>query len=144
MKCNYCGTDDRSGKTCDKCGAPLPDSSAKADRSQPFFHNGYICYTLRDYAMDVIETQFWLGHDLIERIVLPFDFVRTHFDMASTDAFDFVWDLFLLAQGEKEVLEVQEKNNKYPALFEIRHIENPDKQRWSSLDKHDLLREFAP
>jgi hypothetical protein len=55
----------------------------------------------------------------------------------------FIWDLFLLAHGEKEVLEYQEKNSKYPAMFLVTRVENPEKQRWHSLNIHELAREFA-
>jgi len=53
----------------------------------------------------------------------------------------FFWDLFLIAHGEKEVLIYQEKNNKYPAIFEVRRIENPEKSRIRSLSLRDLALE---
>jgi len=89
-----------------------------------FFYNGYICYTLSYPDRDTREVQFWLGRDLIERI----EFTRQFLDEwvpNYCDAMPFVWELFLLARGEQEVVIYQERNNKYPASFEITRIENP-------------------
>jgi hypothetical protein len=139
MNCQYCGTEKQSGKICDKCGAPLPERNSDFDKSEPFFYNGYICYTLRDFGSDVIEVQFWLGRDLIERIAVSRDVVKFH--VPEFESFmPFFWDLFLVAHGEKEVLEYQEKNKKYPARFEVRRIENPELEALRTMDLRELLR----
>jgi hypothetical protein len=142
MKCNYCGTDDRSGKTCDKCGAPLPEKGKDLDRFEPFFYNGFICYWLHDHATETIEVQFWLGRELIERIAVSRELVRYHVG-EGYDAMPFFWDLFLVAHGDKEVLEWKEKNNKYPATLQVTRIENPERERWHNMSIQDMAREFA-
>jgi hypothetical protein len=140
MNCEYCGANDQKEKNCSKCGAPIPEKKQDVWKSEPFFYNGYICYTMRDYATDTAEVQFWLGRELIERIVVPLEIVRQRVP-DGYDAMGFFWDLFLVAHGEKDVLEWKEKNDKYPASFEVRRIENPEKVRWLSLSMYDIVSE---
>jgi hypothetical protein len=141
MKCSYCGTDKQTGDRCEKCGAPI-SRVKESDRwkSEPFFYNGYIVYYLREMAEDTFECQFWLGKELIERIRVSRAVLEEHIKLYE-DSISFFWDLFLLAQGEKEVLVWQEKNTKYPAMFETRRIENVEKERLSSLSMRDLAHE---
>lgn len=139
MNCEYCGSDNQKGKTCEKCGAPMPEKP-EMSKSEPFFYNGYICYRLREYATDTVEIQFWLGHELIERIVVPLDVLRARVP-EYCDTMPFFWDLFLLARGETEVLKYQELNSKFPATFEVRRIENPEKERWLAMNLLELARE---
>ena len=54
------------------------------------------------------------------------------------DPMPIFWDLFLVAHGEKEALEWQEKNTKYPARFECRRIENPEKEYLLSLNSKQM------
>lgn len=138
MDCQYCGTEKQSGKQCARCGAPLPEKNTEIWKSEPFFYNGYICYTLHDMASDVYEVQFWLGRELIERIKVSREVVRYHVP-DGCDGMSFFWDLFLVAHGEKEVLEYKEKNNKLPATFEVRRIENPERTMLQSLSLKDLV-----
>lgn len=142
MKCEYCGSTGQSGECCEKCGAPLPKHEDLLKKSEPFFYNGFICYVLRDYPCDTIEVQFWLGRDLIERIKIPQDLLRERF-AEGVDYMTFFWDLFLVAQGEKEVLEIKERNDKHPAVFEIRRIPNPERERWLSMSYQDLVQEYS-
>lgn len=141
MKCEYCLTDNQSGEYCEKCGAKLP---IKKDdyKSEPFFYNGYICYAMRHYEKDSFEVQFWLGRELIQRIDIPREIVDEQVPLYC-DKMPFFWDLFLVAQGEKEVLEWQEKNTKYPARFEVRRIENEEKQSLLSMDRYQLAEAFV-
>jgi hypothetical protein len=141
MKCAYCGTDEQKGKTCEKCGASIPEASQDIWKNEPFFYNGYIVYTLIDRMADTIEVQFWLGRELQERISASRELLQSRV-LPCEDGMSFFWELFLLARGEKEVIEWQEKNKKYPALFQITRSENPEKQRWSSLTMHDLAKEL--
>jgi len=53
----------------------------------------------------------------------------------------FFWNLFLLAKGEKDVIKYQELNKKFPASFEIRRIENPEKERVRGLSMFELAQE---
>lgn len=143
MKCEYCGTDGQDGKACSKCGALLPESRNdrhEAWKSEPFFYNGYICYALSDFMNATREVQFWLGKELIERIVVPEELLRIRVPEVC-DPMSFFWDLFLLAHGEEEVLRFQELNNKFPAIFEVRRIENPEKLRWQEMSLLEIARE---
>lgn len=140
MKCEYCGTERQSGEYCEKCGAKLPEQKTldqHMHKSEPFFYNGYIVYYLRNYASDTYEAQFWLGMDLVERIVITYSVLSERVP-ENCDPMPFFWDLFMLAHGEKDVIEYQEKNNKYPARFEIRRIENQDNEYLLSLDMQQL------
>ena len=141
MKCEYCGSDNQKGELCDKCGAKMPIAH-KSDiwKSDPFFYNGYIVYCLRDMANDTFECQFWLGMELLERIKVSRVVLDEHVKPYE-DAVPFFWDLFLLAHGEKEVLIWQEKNTKYPATFEVRRIENLERERLCNLSIRDLAYE---
>lgn len=136
MKCQWCGTKEVEGKNCDKCGGPIEE---KEDfyKSEPFFYNGYIVYTLRDVCRQTVEAQFWLGKELVDRISIVED-VLGHNVPEGCDSMDFFWELFLVSQGEKEVMEWSEKNNKYPATFQLTRIENPEKQYMMSLSVREL------
>ena len=101
MKCEYCGTDDQK-LTCKKCGAPIPEVNKDLWKSEPFFYNGYICYSLRNYSSDMLEVQFWLGRELIEIIKIS---QREYHSIVPecVDGMYLFWTLFLVARGEKEV-----------------------------------------
>jgi hypothetical protein len=141
MKCKYCGTDKQTGNICEKCGAPIMKKNVDVWKSDPFFYNGYICYTLRAQYEDTCEVQFWLGMELIERIKVSRQVLESHVP-EYCDSMPFFWDLFLLAHGEKDVIKWQEKNNKYPATLEVRRIENPEKQRLWGLSMMDIVQEY--
>lgn len=142
MKCEYCGTDDQTGKVCNHCGAKLPEKQGDVTmRAEPFFYNGYIVYMLRDYSTDTVECQFWLGMELIERFSMSREFLRETV-LEGTDSMPFFWDLFLVARGEVEVLQWKEKNTIRPALFEVRRLENPENERLRALTIRDLAMEF--
>jgi hypothetical protein len=134
----------QEGSFCSQCGAPMggekKDAAPALRRSDPFFYNGYICYSLYNPHNDTYEAQFWLGQLLIERIAVS-SLVMNEFVREYEDPMSFFWNLFLVAHGEKEVLEWQEKNNKYPATFEIRKIANPELERIRGLSMYDLAQE---
>lgn len=141
MKCEYCQKQNKAGVTyCEFCGAELRERKADMWKSEPFFYNGYICYTLLDHLTDSREVQFWLGQELIERIVVPAAVLEKRVKECES-VMPFFWELFQLARGEKEVLEFQELNEKYPATFEVRRIENPEKLRWQEMNLMELVRE---
>lgn len=142
MQCPYCLSSKQDGANCDRCGAPMNTQTKTAEyyRSTPEFYNGYIVYWIRDYLTNTVEAQFWLGLELQERIVLTRDALRD-FVPEYQDPMPFMWDLFLLAHGEKDVIEYQEKNNKYPARFEVRRIENPERERFRGLSMFELAQE---
>lgn len=144
MKCEYCGTDEKSGEKCSKCGAKLPvkiNSEASA-KSEPFFYNGYIIYLLRDCASDALEAQFWLGLELIQRISVSREVIRLHVPEGE-DIMPFFWDLFCLADNKIDVIEYQEKNTKYPAKFLITRHENEEISRLRNLSLREIALEAA-
>lgn len=140
MKCEYCQSENQSGEICNRCGAKLPKVNNDVWKSEPFFYNGYICYCLKDYSIDSLEVQFWLGLELIERICVTRELIDSRV-APNEDKMSFFWELFLIAHGEKDVLEWQEKNNKYPAVFLITRRENPEKERIRSLSMYDIAQE---
>lgn len=142
MKCEYCGTHNDGKERCAGCGAPLShevNETKSVVRSGPDFFNGYIVYWLNNPWEDMLEVQFWLGHDLIERFQVSRTVLR-ELVPEGQDALPFFWDLLLVAQGEKEVLRIKEKNSKLPATFEIRRVENEMKAYYGSLNREDLAR----
>lgn len=139
-QCEYCHAKNQEGEICAKCGAPLPEQDFSIWKSEPFFYNGYICYSLSNRMNETVEVQFWLGQDLIERIIVSRDVLEHHVSEAQ-DPMLFFWDLFLVAQGETEVLAIQEKNNILPATFEVRRIENPERERLFNAGMRELLEE---
>lgn len=141
MVCEYCKSTNKAGDACEKCGAKLPQTDIDGFvKSEPFFYNGYICYTLRHPESDTWEVQFWLGAELIERIVVTRQMLDDKVQPYE-DPMCFFWELFLVAHGEQEVMTWQEKNDKYPATFEVRRIENPERERWQALSLRELAME---
>jgi hypothetical protein len=140
MKCEFCRSEDQTGKTCTQCGAKLPETQIRpSERSDPFFYEGYVCYSIRDWAMDTIEIQFWLGLQLVERIRVTREVLHERIG-ETYDVMPFFWDLFLLAHGEKDVIEWQEKNKKHPATFLVTRKENPELEWMRGLSMNDLAK----
>jgi len=145
MNCEYCGTKNKvDSERCTSCGAAIKAVNDKPQKNDYFsmdFYNGYVVYRFTRFMTDSIEIQFWLGQELLER----FDVSRCILDehvQEGCDIMPFFWELFLLARGEKEVIYWQEKNNKYPARFEIRRIENEEKRSLLSMSMEDLAYKF--
>ena len=68
MKCSYCGRQWHEGnECCDSCGAP--SKTAKIERLEPFFCDGYIVYALRDWSRDVYEFVFYKGITFMGKVV---------------------------------------------------------------------------
>jgi hypothetical protein len=139
MNCEYCHGDKFKDGYCSGCGAKISEAKKADWKSEPFFYNGYICYKLRHYERDTYEIQFWLGMELIERIEITHD-VFVEKIPPQYDSMAFFWELFLLAHGEKNVLEWQEKNNKYPARFLVTRVENPETEYMRALNMYDLAK----
>lgn len=78
---------------------------------------------------DAYEVQFWLGRELIERIEIPYQMLR-EIVPEGCDCMNAFWNLFLVARGEKDIFEYSEKNKIYPAMFEVRRIENKEVSIW--------------
>ena len=84
-------------------------------------------------AVDDFETilryYFYLGTELVEVIQFPRQFIYRieGYDKFTFSIRGFVWKLFQIAQGEEEVLRLEERvaENRgiLPATFEIRRIE---------------------
>ena len=128
MICSYCGTKSEGVETCKGCGASLVTVKPKSEAQKygPLFYNGYLVYLLVNGMSHIYEYQFWLGPELVERIEIDREILR-EFVPEYCDPMPFIWKLFLVAHGEEKVIEWQEKNgSKYPAMFEIRRVENPD------------------
>ena len=140
MRCDYCHAEQAERSNCINCGAPLSKRETEVspiEKSEPFFYNGFICYVIRDRSNDTVEVQFWLGLQLVER----FKFTRSFLEGLvpfGCDPMPFIWDLFLLAQKETNVLEYQDRNSKPPAEFVIirRESYRPD---FSSMSKLEIL-----
>lgn len=142
MKCEYCGSENQAGQFCSKCSACLPEENGKIDKSEPFFYNGYICYYLWNRSFDLVECQFWLGMELIERISISCDFLQEKVP-PQEDTMPFFWELFLLAKGEIDKIEWSERNKKYPASFVVTRSENKELQRLRKLSNLEIATEMS-
>lgn len=144
MFCEFCGKEQETpGRLyCKFCGAPLPKIVPRKDDGYYFPLNGYVVWVIADPARDTRSFYFYRGTQLVEHFEFSRPLLRERMtEYLTTD--DLLWQLFLVAQGEKEVLTVMEQDVPYPATFEIRRIENPDRERWRNrqLDLSDILAE---
>ena len=130
--CAYCGnmTD---LDPCASCGGSYREARVKAQNREqkwsPYHHNGYMVWpSFIDDFESILRYNFYLGEQLIETIQFPRQFIHLieGADDFSFSLREFVWKLFLVAQGEEEVLRVEAKNSVPPAIFEIKRIE-PEK-----------------
>ena len=129
MICEYCRSEGQTGDNCRKCGAKLQTAQ---NRGEPFFYNGYMCYACRDFSEDTISVYFFLGERLAEVIKVPHVTLR-EFVPEGCEFMPFFYELLKVQIGAVEVYRVQEMNKPYPAMFEIRRIENEYLER-KSLD----------
>lgn len=146
MICQYCGKNHDKFRHCPTCGAPAPEAVKPDDRGGWYeFINGYIVWFLRDFSRTNLQVYFYLGDRLVEHFDFDMDLVRERLGIGeNSPGFginDFIWNLFRLAQGEDEVLRIEEQNKRYPAVFEVRHIPHPEKQRWNSLTMIEVANE---
>ena len=117
--CDYCGQS--SDETlCPSCGSRSFDSKPVSQivRGEPFRYNGYVVWWLADWAYDTTEYLFYLGDRLVERFTISREVLRM-FVPEGQSVMPFIWDLFLVAQGEEEVLRVVEQNTIKPVVFKI-------------------------
>jgi hypothetical protein len=126
--CSYCGKDPTTPDRiyCQFCGAPLPKLTPRKDDGYYFMLNGYVVWVICDPPRDTRSFYFYRGTQLVEHFEFSMPLLRER--MGALD--DVLWQLFLVAQGEQEVLTMMEQDVPYPAIFEIRRIENPDRLRW--------------
>ena len=131
--CAYCGQ--LTGESvCHLCGGSGEERWEKNERMlNPFFYNGYMVWrSWIDDFESISRYYFYLGDRLVQIIQFPQSFIYRVRDVNDLkfDFMKFVWNLFLIAQGEKEVLEIEENVSQnmgvLPATFEIRRIE-PEK-----------------
>lgn len=141
-KCDYCLQDNSEDrKTCKFCGAEIVDKkSADIWRSAPFLYNGYVVYLTQNYCANTLSCSFWLGDKLVETFEISIEALR-QLVPEGEDTVHFFWKLLEVAQGTEEVLRIKEQNSKYPAMFEIRRIENPELARWGSMNVLDIAQE---
>ncbi len=142
-ECAFCSTEiDKGVKTCPRCGSNDIEhvQEERLERSDPYPYNGYIVYAIFDFMRirDAIEYHFYLGERLVEIIKVSRDVLKKLVP-ENTDEMDFIWDLFLIAQGKEEVLRVVEQNTVTPATFEIRRVKSEKEQWLSGLTKQAYL-----
>jgi hypothetical protein len=131
VNCAYCGQDVFDNRKCVGCGARLKAETeplVTRERRDPFAYNGYIIWPLRDYLRDTVEFQFWRGDTLVETIIFSWELWRNlnpDVIAVSTDPFKYVWQLFEIAQGNKDHLVIQEQNKRLPAMFVVSRSEHP-------------------
>ena len=143
MKCAYCKQKvDSDQEKCPNCGSSERESSqAYITDYGPFFYEGYIVWMTYDglWPPDRASWYFYLGDKLIETITLDREVVFK-FVPKGVSVMPFVWDLFKVAAGEKEVLRVQEQNTRRPAVFEIRCVSADEREEWlAGLTYTDVL-----
>lgn len=104
--CPYCiSASYPDNLVCIACGGPLiaPVENEALKRQNPFAYNGYIVWPLVDFARAVDEFHFYLGLELQGIVEI------SHFDLREmvaegTDSMPFIWELFLVGRGEKEMM----------------------------------------
>jgi len=141
-KCSYCQTDNQAGEYCDKCGAKLPEIIELIEKSEPFFYNGFICYSLRNYQRDTFEIQFWLGDKLIERIAIPRTLYKARVKDGD-DSMSLFWDLFLLSQGHENVIFYEKQNNRECPLFVFITRTDEESKRYQEMSLSELWEEVG-
>ena len=128
-RCDYCGQS--SGEVqCPDCGSRSFGSKpvSQITKGEPFHYNGYVVWWLAtDWAYDKAEYLFYLGDRLVERFTISRDVLRM-FVPEYQSSMPFIWDLFLIAQGEEEVLRVVEQNTTKPRTFRITLDPSPEKE----------------
>lgn len=127
--CDYCGAERGEDGTCPGCQASGTDSQPASQivKGEPFHYNGYVIWWLADWAYDTAEYLFYLGDRLVERFTISREVLRM-FVPEYESAMPFIWDLFLLAQGEEEVLQVVEQNAVKPATFKMTLMPTPKEE----------------
>ena len=139
MNCIYCGQDVFDNRKCVGCGARLKTEKeplVTRERRDPFAYNGYIIWPLRDFSRDSITFSFWRGDTHCDDIVFSWDMWKhlNHYgELAVSMADDpmrFVWQLFEIAQGQKDILVIQEPKTTLPAMFVFGRAEHP-KKSWT-------------
>jgi hypothetical protein len=143
MKCQYCGNlgNTVEGEPCQTCGAPVIFKQDPIEKGDPFFYNGYMLWPERNFWKDDRTIHFLLGDRLVETITIS----KLTLNQLVGEGQSFLplfWDLFKVTQGEEEVLRIKELNTRYPAIFEVRRIENPEKQYLASLTYDDLIKTY--
>lgn len=118
--CDYCHLPSKGEGCCPNCQSTSFDSEPVGPirEGHPFYYNGYVVWWLENWAHDTAEYLFYLGDTLVERFTVSREVLRA-FVPEHCDAMPFIWDLFLLAQGEEEVLRVVEQNTIKPRVFEV-------------------------
>lgn len=121
MECKYCGGEKFNGIKCIGCGSRNSTESTAStpsacEKSAPFFFNGFMVYAERNPATWDRQFFFWLGDRLVDVVYISRDLWFTLFpgwEAASTDSMQFVWNMFLVQQGEKKdfIVEMANRNN---------------------------------
>lgn len=130
-RCDYCEMATNETQ-CPGCGSRNFDNKPvnQITRGEPFHYNGYVVWWLADAWLDTAEYLFYLGDRLVERFTVSRD-VLNMFVPENCTAMPFIWDIFLVAQGEEEVLRVVEQNTIKPATFRIT-LEPSTEEKWAS------------
>lgn len=141
--CEWCGGTNVQGKRCGSCGGPVAQPKAETSvwRAEPFAYNGYIVYMLQDYTADTREVQFWLGREMIERFRITRAMVEA-FQLDRGNAMEFVWQLFLLARGEHEVVYYKTLNEKPETMLCVHRMEDRrEHERLSRTSMTEIMQE---
>jgi hypothetical protein len=139
VNCNYCGQDVFKDNKCLGCGARshTKEPLVTPERRDPFAYNGYIIWPLRDFSRDSITFSFWQGDTHCEDIAFSWEMWRSlnrYGELptvtSNDDPMRFVWQMFEIAQGRKDVLVIQEEKKVLPAMFLVCRAEHP-KKSWT-------------
>ena len=143
-RCSYCEQPNhKENEFCKYCGAEL-DRIDKAciQKGEPFAYNGYIVWPIKNIPMDFLEYHFYLGDRLVDVIKISRD-ILLNFVPQGTSEMGLVWDLFLVSQGEEEVLHIVEQNKVDPACFELKRVPTEREAYIDNLSIEDLMEAYA-
>ena len=148
MNCQYCGQDDWRGSVCARCGGKPDEHPAKdkIEKGEPFPYNGFIVWPIRkwnDLTSDCWDREFhfYLGDRLVEIISISKEMWQELYPPTESSALNiidpmrFIWELFRVAQGDREeLIQIGRDNyNKKPAMFiTIARRYDGEKDGWPS------------
>lgn len=147
MICDSCGISRaHDSKKCPNCGsAGMTSDPPRKDTGHLFYYNGYVVWRIHNcdnwYAGE-IEYLFYKGQELIERIIVPTRVIQ-EFVGPRVSAMPFVWNLFLLAQGDEDMLCLTGRGDENgPAKFEIRRAPPEQEEYFVRLHNGQPLKKY--
>ncbi len=113
MICNYC-----SQEICG-CGANEMAEPVKEKLEYGFyqFYNGYIVWSICNIMYDTVTFYFYLGRNLVDIIQIGRHLLEERLEIGQSEM-PFVWQLFELSQGNKDIYIEIPPESEYKITYE--------------------------